>query len=110
MLRVRFSSPAVAAATELISFSFIKISSNPRASARRLVLVPTVGFSFRSLLDAKQLMLPEALETSRPLVQRPDAVCIRSVKHVSSFPSRLHQTYFEQNPQMFGDGGLRQPQ
>jgi len=60
-------------------------------------------FGFRALLDAFQLMPPEAFEDPRPLVQRPNGLRVRAVKHAPSLAPHVHKPDFAQNPKVLGN-------
>lgn len=49
------------------------------------------GLSFGALLDAAQLMAPEAGERFGPLVEGPDGFGVGAIEHTASVAARAHE-------------------
>src|SRR5215469_5380596 len=113
MLRVRFSRLG---AVEITSFSLREGSWKAASSFGFLVVHFCFGnFEFGhsclgALLDAIELVAPEALEAGGPFVHGPDRVGVGAVKHLATLATNVDQTDIAQNAQMFGDGGLLEAQ
>jgi len=50
------------------------------------------GFAFGAFLDAKQLIVPEVLEFTRPLVQGLDGLRVRLIEHLAAVTSHPNET------------------
>jgi hypothetical protein len=62
----------------------------------------------RALLDAQQLMLPEALEGFGPVVQRADGFGVGAIKPAPSLAACANESDVAQDAKVLGDGRLRQ--
>jgi hypothetical protein len=63
-----------------------------------------------AFLHAGKLMVPITLECARPFVQWLNGVGVGSIKHLSSLPSDIHKTDFEQHPKVLRNRRLGQTQ
>jgi hypothetical protein len=66
------------------------------------------GFAFGAFLDAKQLMVPEALEFIRPLVQGLDGLRVRLIEHLAAVASHPNETDLAEYAKVLGNGRLLQ--
>jgi hypothetical protein len=69
-----------------------------------------IGFPFRSLLHAIQLVPPETLECARPLVEWPDRACVGSIQHPAAVASDVDESNIEEDTQVLRDGWLLKTQ
>jgi hypothetical protein len=88
--------------------------SGPRAppsseSGRSDSWVPA-DFSFGPLFNACQLMMPEALEGPRPLMEWADRLDVGAIEDLASLAPHVHQPHVAKYLEVLRDGGLPQAQ
>jgi hypothetical protein len=75
-------------------------------------LVNWIGFSaalllsLGALLDAAQLMTPETLKRTRPVVERPDGFRVRAIEHAAALATYLDQADFAEHAKVLRDRRL----
>ena len=55
-------------------------------------------------------MTPETLESAGPFVQGPDSFGVGAIEDLAAFTANMNQANVAQDTQVFGDGGLLEPQ
>src|SRR5437773_12410313 len=64
---------------------------------------------FGALLDPAQLPTPVPPVRTRPVMQGPDRLGVRSVEHPAAIAARSHEAHLAPNPPMLRAGWLGQP-
>src|SRR5207247_9769709 len=67
-----------------------------------IVLCARMGLPLRSLLHTTQLVPPEPLERTRPLVKRPDRLGVGPIQHPAAVATNVDESNISQDPQMLG--------
>jgi len=70
----------------------------------------TVLFGLGAVLDAAQLMTPEALEGARPFIERPDGFRVGAIEHPAAVAASVDETGLAEHAKVFRDGRLRELQ
>ena len=64
------------------------------------------GFAFGALFDTAQLMTPEALEDTGPLVQGANGISVSAIEHTAPVAANVDKAHVAKDTKMLGDGGL----
>ena len=67
------------------------------------------GFAFSAFLDAKQLMVPEVLEFTRPLVQGLDGLRVHLIEHLAAVTSHPNETDLAEYAKVLETEGCSRP-
>jgi len=69
-----------------------------------------LSIALSAFLDARELVVPVAFKSAGPFVERSDLWSVRAIEDLAAVTAYIDQADVAQDPEVFGDGRLREAQ